>query len=300
VDSRNQVRRLPPSAHEIKFDGYRRQLNRAGQAIKLLTRNGYDWTRKFPGLAKVAESLPDCVIDGELTAVDERGAPVFSDLQSAIASGSTGSLVYFAFDLLSLDGADLRKLPLLERKQRLQRLIKKLPAKQTCIHYVDHFTGDSATFLRHVCALGLEGLVSKSVDARYVSGRTKSWVKVKCLAEYEVVIGGWIERGGRLAAFLIGETDLRYLGRLGATISEKHARDLLALLRTLEIPTSPFLHEAGTARAGSKRLGPRSKAVRWAKPRLKAVISYLTRTKSGRLRHHSIKKIVEIEEKRRR
>ncbi len=286
------LRDRPPNGdawvHEIKFDGYRLQLQRANGTAKLLTRNGHDWTSRFPALLKGLDKLPDCILDGELTAVDEKGAPSFSALQSAIASKRTANLVYFAFDLLAENGKDLRPRPLLERKTQLQRLLRRLP-KISRIRYVDHLTGDAATILRHVCGLGLEGVVSKRADGRYVSGRGKSWIKVKCFQERKVLIGGWIERRGVLATFLIGEPDgkdLRYLGRLGAALPARTARDLLQQLRAIEIAASPFVEgPAGKTRAG---------AVRWAEPRYQATIRYLTETKSGGLRHHTIKEIVRV------
>ena len=293
------LRDRPPNGaawiHEIKFDGYRLQLSRATthgpknesqQTTRLLTRNGIDWTVKFPEIAKL--ELPDCIIDGELTALDENGAPSFAALQSAIAGRRTAALVYFAFDLLSEGGKDLRGLPLIERKKRLEKLLKPL-GKTSRIRFVEHLTGDSATILAHVGRLGLEGLVSKRADSRYISRRTQSWIKVKCWKDHEVLIGGWIERRGTLATFLIGERDgkkaLHYAGRLGAAIPVRRAREVLARLRELEQLQSPF---AGGDLKATKA------SVRWAKPQLKAVISYLTRTRSGSLRHHTIREIVEV------
>lgn len=286
------MRDKPPNGeawiHEIKFDGYRLQLQRSAAASRLLTRNGHDWTSRFPGLLKGLDKLPDCILDGELTALDDKGAPSFSALQSAIARNRTAALVYFAFDLLAVDGDDLRSLPLLARKDRLQRLLRRLP-KSSRIRYVDHLTGDSATILRHVCELGLEGVVSKRADGRYRSGRGKSWVKVKCFQERNVLIGGWIERRGVLATFLIGEPEgksLRYLGRLGAALPARTARELIRQLRAIEIAESPFVEGP----AGKTRAGP----VRWAAPSYQATIRYLTETKSGGLRHHTIKEIVRV------
>ena len=185
----------PPSApgwcHEIKFDGYRVQLRvEAGDAV-LKTRKGLDWTDKFPAIAKQANALPDALIDGEIVALDHKGNPNFSTLQAAIADGKTGDLVFFAFDLLFADGADLRSLPLAERKQQLKRLLEALPkGKAESIRYVDHFEDNGETVLQSASRLGLEGIVSKKLGSPYRSGRSENWTKAKTRAGQEVVLGG--------------------------------------------------------------------------------------------------------------
>jgi bifunctional non-homologous end joining protein LigD len=154
----------PPSAagwcHEIKFDGYRVQIRVEDGDAVLKTRKGLDWTDKFPAIAKQAGALPDCLIDGEIVALDDKGNPNFSTLQAAIADGKTGELSFFAFDLLFADGMDLRPLPLSERKQQLKRLLEaRSKGKAGSIRYVDHFEDDGETVLQSASRLGLEGIV---------------------------------------------------------------------------------------------------------------------------------------------
>src|SRR5579872_2947274 len=155
-------------AHEIKFDGYRIQMRVEGGRVTLKTRKGLDWTAKFSAIAKEASRLPDCLIDGEVVALDEKGAPSFPALQAALADGATQDLVFFAFDLL-YDGEDIRKSPLSERKKRLLSLLADGRGK--VIRYVEHFETSGDAVLRSACKLELEGIVSKRLDAPYQSGR---------------------------------------------------------------------------------------------------------------------------------
>lgn len=280
----------PPSGtgwiHEIKFDGYRLQLKTTG-AVRLLTRNGHDWTQKFPSIAAAGAKLPSCTLDGELTALDDKGAPHFSNLQSAIARRATSELVYFAFDILALEGNDLRKLPLIERKAILERVLGRLKQDQR-IRYVEHFEGDGPTILKHVCGMELEGLVSKRANARYSSGRSPLWVKVKCYKRQQVAICGWLEKKGRIESFLvgeIGETGISYLGRIGASISNRDATDVLRQLRTLETDAAPFPDPPPERRGYTRH---------WAEPLIAIEVSFLTRTASGSLRHSTIDRIVAL------
>jgi bifunctional non-homologous end joining protein LigD len=185
----------PPAAagwaHEIKLDGYRLQLRVEGGEAVLKTRKGLDWTAKFDSIAKAAQSLPDCIIDGEACALDERGVPDFSALQAALSEGRTDALVYFAFDLLFAQGEDLRPLPLVERKRRLREMLESLPKKSAAyIRYLDHFETSGDAILESACEMGLEGIISKQLDAPYRSGRTGSWTKSKCRVGHEVVRDG--------------------------------------------------------------------------------------------------------------
>ncbi len=156
----------PPSnagwAHEIKFDGYRIQLRVAAGAAKLRTRKGLDWTGKFSAIARAAARLPDCVLDGEVVALDQGGAPNFADLQAALADGNTRELIFFAFDLLFEGSEDLRPLPLADRKERLQRLLDQSLERDSLIRYVEHFTTPGNTVLKSACRMSLEGIVSKN------------------------------------------------------------------------------------------------------------------------------------------
>jgi bifunctional non-homologous end joining protein LigD len=146
----------------------------------LRTRKGLDWTHKFPETAKVAGKLSDCIIDGEVVAVNEYGAPDFAALQAALSTGQTSDLVYFAFDLLFDGSRDVRKEALSVRKKALQKVLKK--ASTPRLRYSDHFDSGGEAVLRSACKLELEGIVSKQGNAPYISGRTSNWLKVKCRA----------------------------------------------------------------------------------------------------------------------
>jgi bifunctional non-homologous end joining protein LigD len=184
----------PPSAegwiHEIKFDGYRVQMRVVDGEVTLKTRKGLDWTAKYPAIAEAAGRLPDAIVDGEICALDENGAPDFAALQAALSEDKTDLLVYFAFDLLFEGGEDLRTRPLTERKERLQQLLSKA-GDDARLRFVEHFEDGGEAVLRSACRLSLEGIVSKRRDAPYVSGRTNTWAKSKCRAGHEVVIGGY-------------------------------------------------------------------------------------------------------------
>jgi bifunctional non-homologous end joining protein LigD len=184
----------PPSGdnwvHEIKFDGYRVQMRVENGDVTLKTRKGLDWTIKFGAIAKAARALPDCIIDGEIVALDHRGSPDFAGLQAALSRGKI-DLIFFAFDLLFLREEDLRLQSLVDRKQTLKKLIEKVYGKDpTEIRYVEHFESGGDAVLKSACRMWHEGVVSKQAAARYASGRTDSWAKAKCRAGHEVVIAG--------------------------------------------------------------------------------------------------------------
>src|SRR5665213_300707 len=166
--------------HEIKFDGYRLQLRVAGGRATLKTRKGLDWTDKFPAVGDAARSLPDALIDGEVVALDAAGIPNFAALQAALSERNTGDLVFFAFDLLFADGEDLRSLPLSKRKERLRPLLDDAGDGGSRLRYVEHFETGGDAVLKSACEAGLEGIVSKRLDAAYASGRGGGWTKAKC------------------------------------------------------------------------------------------------------------------------
>src|SRR4051812_929366 len=177
----------PPSGegwcHEIKFDGYRVQLRVEGGHATLKTRKGLDWTDKFRAIAKEASALPDLLIDGEIVALDQNGAPDFSTLQAAISEGKTDDLIFYAFDLLFADGEDFRGVPLRERKARLKQLLEaRANSNARAIRYVEHFESGGDAILKSACKLSLEGIVSKKLDAPYRSGPSGNWTKAKCRA----------------------------------------------------------------------------------------------------------------------
>ena len=178
-------------AHEIKFDGYRVQLRISQGHATLKTRKGLDWTAKFRSVAQAAAKLPDCIIDGEIVALDANGTSSFSALQAALSADDGSKLVFYVFDLLYLRGKDLRSRPLSERKRRLQELIGTLPGgKRAQIRFVEDFEEPGDSVLKSACRMSLEGIVSKRLDAPYRSGRSDDWTKAKCRGGQEVVVAG--------------------------------------------------------------------------------------------------------------
>ncbi|HEX5264702.1 MAG TPA: DNA ligase D [Phenylobacterium sp.] len=273
--------------HEIKFDGYRLQLRLEAGRAALRTRAGLDWTAKFKEIAGDAKDLPDCLIDGEACALDANGAPDFAALQAALSDGKTGDLIFFAFDLLFAEGADLRNLPLGERKARLKALLETSPKSARRIRYVEHFEIAGDAVLQSACRMSLEGIVSKRLDAPYRSDRGETWLKSKCRAGHEVVIGGWTGEAGQLRSLLVGVhrgEKLVYVGRVGTGFGREKIARLLPRLTALEAGRSPF--------AGPE--APRKAAdVHWARPELVAEIEFAGFTASGMVRQGAFKALRE-------
>jgi bifunctional non-homologous end joining protein LigD len=270
--------------HELKFDGYRILARIEGGRATLWSRGGKDWTRHFPETASALGALKTTgtLIDGELVALDARGASKFQALQGAILKGRTASLVYQAFDALWLDGEDLRSRPLLVRKKALASILG--PArKEGRVRYTDHVAGSGEEFRKAACRFELEGIVSKRSDAPYRSGRSPDWRKLKCLREQEFVIGGFTDpqgsRGG-LGSLLLGyyrpPRELVYAGRVGTGFGDALLLELREWLSKLEQGKEPF-------REGPR--GPERKGVHWVKPVLVAEVKFSGWTDDGRLRH---------------
>jgi bifunctional non-homologous end joining protein LigD len=268
--------------HEIKFDGYRIQMRVAGSKVTLKTRKGLDWTRKYPEIAEAASGLPDCIIDGEICALDEDGAPDFAALQAALSEGTTGNLVYFAFDLLFGGSEDLRSSPLIKRKERLESLLEEANDDPR-IRFVEHFESGGDAVLRSACKLSLEGIVSKKLDAPYQSGRTESWAKSKCRAGHEVVIGGYAKTNGNFRSLLVGvhrAEHFVYVGRVGTGFATQKVQSLLPKLKSVETSKSPFTG------IGAPR---QDKEIVWLKPELVAEIEFAGWTADGLVRQAAFK-----------
>ena len=267
--------------HEIKFDGYRALAAVSGKDVRIYTRSGLDWTDRFaPIAAALAElDLPGALIDGEIVALDENGNPSFSALQAALGEGTPATLVYFAFDLLSLAGQDLRLLPNLERKEQLEGLVS---TSQPSIRFADHIIGAGEKLFQSLCGAGQEGIVSKRVDAPYRGARTRNWVKVKCILREEFVILGWTRsnvKGRPFASLLLGQYEgktLTYKGKVGTGwnmhVMEAIAKQLAQLVR-----------------ADPPAAVPRSEArnVTWVEPLRVAEVAFAEFTGEGHVRHGS-------------
>src|SRR5690606_34299275 len=222
---------------------------------RLYTRTGLDWTDRFDDLLPSLEALPcrSALLDGEVVS-GSGGTSAFSALQHDLKTG--GPLLYYAFDLLFLDGEDLRKLPLLERKARLETLLDSLP-EDSALRYSTHIIGQGAEIFRQICRSGGEGIVCKRVDASYRSTRSREWLKVKCSRRQEFVVGGFSpssKPGRSFASLLLGNFEddgLRYRGRVGSGFSMDDLEELGALFQGLKSDPNPFSGQPGRTASGA-------------------------------------------------
>lgn len=283
--------------HEIKLDGFRIHGRVDKGTVTLITRNGLDWTRRFPEIAAAVRPVPaeTALIDGELVALLPDGRSSFQALQQALNEGREARLVYFAFDLLYLDGYDLTAAALEDRKRALEPLITA--AGGDTLRYSEHIEGNGVKFHREACRLGLEGMISKLRKSPYRAGRGRDWIKVKCLQRQEFVIGGYTDpeksRQG-LGALLLGVYDdegLRYAGRVGTGFNGRMLRELETRLRPMRQDRSPFEGRVPGSLRGLPRVKSPSPArgggVHWVRPELVAEVAFTEWTGDGRLRHPS-------------
>ncbi|MDX8456732.1 DNA ligase D [Mesorhizobium sp. VK9D] len=270
--------------HEVKFDGYRMQAQIAGSDVRLLTRAGLDWTGKFDGPVTAALAglkCRDAIIDGEIVVLADSGVSSFPLLQADLSARRADRFVYYVFDLMRLDGNDLRREPLVERKQALAELLGEQP-ENSALRFSDHFHQPGKVMLQHVCRMGLEGVVSKRADASYRSGRGLTWIKSKCTLRQEFVIGGYLpsDKTGRgLRSLLVGFNEggkLHYAGRVGTGFSGKVAADLKKKLDGLEAKVSPFSAAV-----------PKGKGLTFVKPELVGEVEFRSWTSDRIIRHAS-------------
>jgi bifunctional non-homologous end joining protein LigD len=276
--------------HEIKFDGYRTEARLDSGDVQLLTRKQQNWTHRFPPVAEAVAALPatTALLDGEIVVEGDNGISNFSLLQTDLKDGRTDRFVYYVFDLLHLDGRDLTREPLTERKAVLARLLKGL-GKGGVIRYTDDFDEAGPVVLRHACEMGLEGIVSKRRSAPYRSGRTDNFVKSKCHGREEFVVAGYVPATalpraiGALIVATHQDGELRYAGRVGTGYTQKMAHELFKRLEPSRIARRPV-----DLPADEKR-----KDVVWVEPTLVIETEFAGVTHGGVLRQASFKGIRE-------
>jgi bifunctional non-homologous end joining protein LigD len=270
--------------HEIKLDGYRLLGFVSGHAACLRTRNGKDWTEKFPSVVAALETLKadDAVVDMEAVVLNSEGKSSFQALQA-----DASRIVAYVFDLLHLDGEDLSNLPLTKRKEKLKSLLTRSRQK-TSLRYSEHIVGEGNKLLAKACASDLEGVVSKKADAPYMPGRQNSWLKSKCAQRQEfIILGSSKARTGvrALGALYLGyrkNAALQYAGKVGTGFSMKSARELADRLEKLAVD-KPTLARSDAGGIGLSEW----QSIRWVKPVLICEVAFTEWTQDGHIRHPS-------------
>jgi bifunctional non-homologous end joining protein LigD len=268
--------------HELKLDGYRIQARKQGSEVRLLTRTGLDWTRRMKSLAAAVAALPadSLIADGEVVVLAADGTTSFADLQAAFQEGVQKPLRYFLFDLLHLNGRNLRGLPLRERKALLATLLQDANDSLRC---GEHIEGDGEAMFRAACAVHAEGIVSKRADSKYTGGRSASWLKIKCVRRQELVVGGFTLPSNGIhgvGALLLGYYQggkLVYAGRTGTGFTRKTHRILRDQLDELRRKTAPFEKPSAEARRGAI----------WVTPELVAEVNFANWTADNLVRQAS-------------
>lgn len=275
----------PDWIHEIKFDGYRIQARIDCGDVRLLTRQALDWSTKFATVANVLRDLPidQAIIDGEIVSEGSEGVSSFSQLQQDLKEGRGENLIYYAFDLLYLDGYDLTPAPLEARKEALRKFLPR--SKTAAVRLSEHFTEPGPMLLKHACQMKLEGIISKRRDAPYHSGRGGDWVKTKCSDRQELVVAGYAPStvdpraiGALILGYYRGGR-LHYAGRVGTGYTHKVARDLWTRLQPLRTDKPPF--------GATPKEETRARNAKWVEPRLVAEVDFRGWTHGDRVRQAS-------------
>jgi len=253
--------------HEIKFDGYRVQVHLGNEAVTVFTRRGHDWTKRFKKVANDAWHIKasSAIIDGEVVVPAADGSTDFSVLQNEL-KGTSNKIVLVAFDLLYLNGRDIRKVPLFERKAALKKIIAG-----SDLQFSDSFEIDGREMFTHACKVGLEGVVSKVRDSIYASGRGNNWVKKTCAQRETLTIAGFALDDGKWDGMYLARrkgNDLIYAGKVDNGFGKTSAAELRARLQPLVRKTQPY----------SKRIAHRGI---WVEPKLLAEIEYRAKSAEG-------------------
>lgn len=272
--------------HELKFDGYRMLCFLSRGKAKFLSRNGKDWTEKFPNVSAALKTFPvtTAILDGEIVIQDKGGRSSFQALQQSMKTRSS-SFVFQIFDLIYLDGFNITRTPLRERKAVLEELLAEAKPKGP-LGYSDHVEGDGAQFFKQACEYGIEGIVSKLADSPYESTRNKNWLKSKCIKRQEFVIAGYTPSKKAFPGFgslILGVYDngkLIYSGRVGTGFSIKQRLDIQKKLDRISQPAMPF---------AVKPKDPGLRDAHWAKLQLVAEVEFTEWTADGSIRHPSFK-----------
>jgi bifunctional non-homologous end joining protein LigD len=270
--------------HELKFDGYRLLCHLQRGQVRLWTRNRKDWTDKFPNVVKALRTLrvQSAILDAEVVAMDTSGRSSFQMLQQAIHKTGGRGLVLEVFDLIYINGFNLQRTPLIERKRVLEVVIGS-EQSAGALRYSDHVEGNGPKFLKQACDFGLEGIVSKLADSPYESTRSHNWQKVKCLRRQEFVIAGYTlsDKGLPFSSLVLGVYEkgkLIYAGRVGTGFSNKLRADLKKTLDRIARPSKPFAEI------------PRDPDLRraiWTEPKLVGEVEFTEWTHDNVIRHPS-------------
>ena len=282
------VERVPDGKrweHELKFDGYRIQARLDRGKVKLMTRKGLDWTDKFPSVAQSVAKLKakTALIDGEVVVEDSKGISRFSLLQQDLTAHRHGRMVLYAFDLMHLNGANLKQQPLAARKAALAKLIRRGHGRH--LRLSRSLARPGPALLKQACKMGLEGIMSKLSDQPYHSGRGRDWVKSKCSDRQELVVAGFAPSSadahavGALVLGLHARGKLRYAGRTGTGLTHETARALYRTLKRFERKTAPFRPVPNEERGRRKPV--------WVEPKLVVDVDFHGWTQAGRVRQAS-------------
>jgi bifunctional non-homologous end joining protein LigD len=265
--------------HEIKYDGYRLQIHLNKGTVTVYTRNGLDWTKRFSAIARSFDILVErAIFDGEVVVVKD-GRTNFSELQAALAAGRQEALTFLAFDLLFLEGFELRDAPLIERKRVLKELFEETGLSSPVL-YADHLAADGPKLFEHAGKLGYEGIISKKAGAPYRSGRGDAWVKVKCVQRATFPVVGFVKDPTGVAALHLAKKvgrDLIYVGKVGTGWSRTVSSRIRKQLDTVVSPTSKLTKPIRAPKAI------------WVEPKFVAEVEYRDITADGLLRASSFK-----------